>query len=97
MQQRLYRRSIDVYSDLLNLAKRALPLTDDSLLSIVEKISQILREIHVQEHELLMEITTLLDKAEADLRVRPNMDAQRKIQRARENIGALGSYYYLYF
>ncbi|KAL6726985.1 hypothetical protein Aduo_008905 [Ancylostoma duodenale] len=96
-QQRLYRRSIDVYSDLLELAKRTLPSTDDSLLRIVEKISQILRESHIHEPGLVLEITTLLDKAESDMRSRPNVEAQRTIRRARDNVAALGSYYYLYF
>ncbi|RCN41677.1 hypothetical protein ANCCAN_12346 [Ancylostoma caninum] len=64
-QQRLYRRSIDVYSDLLELAKRSLTSTDDSLLCIVEKISQILRESHIHEPVLVVEITTLLDRAES--------------------------------
>ncbi|EYB95533.1 hypothetical protein Y032_0159g3319 [Ancylostoma ceylanicum] len=96
-QQRLYRRSIEVYTDLLELAKRSLLSTDDSLLCVVEKISQILRESHINEPALVLEITTLLDKAESDLRSRPNMEAQRTIRRARDNIAALGSYYYLYF
>ncbi|CAJ0597738.1 unnamed protein product [Cylicocyclus nassatus] len=96
-QQRLYRRSVGAYSDLLNLAKRTLPSTDDSLLSILEKISQILRESHSQEPGLVMEMTTLLDRAEAELKSRPNGDLERKICRIRDNIEALGSYYYLYF
>ncbi|KHJ96994.1 hypothetical protein OESDEN_03037 [Oesophagostomum dentatum] len=97
VQRKLYQRSIEVYSDLLDHAKRSLPSTDDSLLSIIEKISQLLRESRVQNSGLVLELITLLDRAEADMSSRPDLEKQRKIRRIRENIDALGSYYYLYF
>ncbi|KAK6743052.1 hypothetical protein RB195_010363 [Necator americanus] len=98
VQRKLYRRSIGIYNDLLNQAKRSLHSTDVSLLSVVERISQILRESHIQEPALVLEITTILDKAETDLKRQPEgMGAHRRIGRARENVAALGSYYYFYF
>ncbi|WKY01102.1 hypothetical protein Q1695_015252 [Nippostrongylus brasiliensis] len=94
-QRRLYQMSLDIYSELFSQAKRSLSPADLSLLSIVEKISSILRESRCFHPELIVELTEVLDNAEEDSRRQPFGEQQRKVQQARQNLGALGAYYYL--
>ncbi|KAK5977129.1 hypothetical protein GCK32_011970 [Trichostrongylus colubriformis] len=93
-QRRLYHVAVDVYSELLNLAKRCLLPYDESLLTLAERLSLILGESRFLQPDLIHEITSILDDAERSLNGRgeTETESQGKIRRARQNLGALGSF-----
>ncbi|KJH52516.1 hypothetical protein DICVIV_01226 [Dictyocaulus viviparus] len=94
-QWRLYQRAIDIYRDLLRLARRTLSCADISLLTIAERIALILHESETMIPDLIVEITTILDEAEDRLRYEDSSESVRKIRQARQHLGAIGCSYYL--
>lgn len=95
-QRKLYHMAVEIYGDLLGLARRCLPPDDTSLLSIAERLSLILRESRSLKPSLILEVTSVLDDAELSLKGESNAEAERKIGQARQNLGALGANYYLH-